>query len=440
MDFVSNSQIQIDEMLTALGLKNISELFSQIPSNLLLQPPVKDDGLSEWEGKQLMQAIASKNTFHKFTSYLGAGAYEHHIPAIVAAICSKGEFLTSYTPYQAEASQGMLQAIFEFQTAICALTKMDAANASVYDGASACAEACLMAIRHFKDRQHILVSQNIHPHYRAVIKQYTESQNVQMQMIPSLDSGKTDLEKMKQLISSQTAAVLLQSPNFYGIIEEISQVSQISSHTGTLVIAAANPLSYGLYKPCGDLGAHIAVGDCQPFGIPLQFGGPYCGYMACKKDLIRQLPGRIVGRTIDRKGQRGFVLTLQAREQHIRREKATSNICTNQALSALASLIVMLWYGKKGVKQLALANYQRASYLRENLGRLPSIKLMPGNPIFNEFVAGFNKPLDEIIAKFREYRIEPGVPLIDKNALLIAVTETKTLEDLNKYIEVASQL
>lgn len=445
MDFVSNSQTQVKEMLTSIGVSSINNLFEQIPSHLKLPPPQQDDGLSESEGKKLIEEIAKQNTFFNFKSYLGAGAYEHHIPAIISSICSKGEFLTSYTPYQAEASQGMLQAIFEFQTAICALTKMDAANASVYDGASACAEACLMAVRFHQDRKHILVAESLHPHYRQVVKQYTEAQNITLESIPYLNSGKLDIDQLKHLIKPDTAAILIQSPNFFGILDEVQQTASLAKENGCLIIAAANPLSYGLFQPCGVLGAHIAVGDCQPFGIPLQFGGPYCGYMACKKEFVRQMPGRIVGQTIDKNGERGFVLTLQAREQHIRREKATSNICTNQALSALASLIAMLWYGKEGVQKLALANYQRASYLQEQLKKIPSIAIMEGQPIFNEFVATFKRPIQEVLKKFREKKIEPGLSLETyypplKNSLLIAVTETKTIEDLNHYVEIAREL
>lgn len=445
MDFVSNSQAQIKEMLSSIGVKSVQELFSLIPSHLQLEAPKEDDGLSESEGMKLVHEIANQNTFFNFKSYLGAGAYEHHIPAIISSICSKGEFLTSYTPYQAEASQGMLQAIFEFQTAICALTKMDVANASVYDGASACAEACLMAARFHQDRKHILIAESLHPHYRKVVKQYTEAQGIKHEVIPYLKSGNLDLEQLKLLIKPETAAILLQSPNFFGILEELQQISLLAENQGSLVIAVANPLSYGLFQPCGVLGAHIAVGDCQPFGIPLQFGGPYCGYLACKKEFVRQMPGRIVGQTIDKNGERGFVLTLQAREQHIRREKATSNICTNQALSALASLIAILWYGKEGVEKLALTNYQRAFYLQDQLKKIPSITIMEGGPIFNEFVATFKKPLPEILKKFRSKGIEPGVNLEPyypklENSLLIAVTETKTIEDLNHFIEVAKDL
>ncbi len=348
MDFISNQAPQIKEMLALLGLNHIDELFSAIPADLILPRPLSDDGLSEYEGLCLMKKLADKNTFSNFESYLGAGAYEHHVPAIAAAICGKSEFLTSYTPYQAEASQGMLQAIFEFQSAVCALTGMDAANASVYDGASACAEALLMALRCKPGKNKILIAKSVHPHYRGVVAQYLGCHDCQIECIPFNANGAINEDSFDQLIDEKTAAVLIQSPNFFGVLEKTQSLFDKVKQREALTILCANPLVYGLCLSAAEQGADIAVGDCQPFGIPLQFGGPYAGYMACKQELVRQLPGRIAGETLDRIRRRGFVLTLQAREQHIRREKATSNICTNQALAALASLIAILWYGKEG--------------------------------------------------------------------------------------------
>lgn len=436
MDFISNKQPQINEMLRAIGVDGIDELYSAVPAHLKLPPPSEDDGLSEWEGMRLMEGIAALNTFPEFKSYLGGGAYEHHVPALVGAVCSKSEFLTSYTPYQPEASQGMLQAIFEFQSAICALTRMDVANASVYDGASACAEAVLMALRFHKERKEILIAESLHPHYRQVVEQYLSTHDVSVKIIPFDDSGKLTPPQ----VSTNTAAILIQSPNFLGIIEDVAELARAAKKVSALTIVCANPLACGLFEPCGDLGADIAVGDCQPLGLPLQFGGPYCGYMACKEQFVRQLPGRIVGQTVDAKGQRGYVLTLQAREQHIRREKATSNICTNQALAALASLVAMLWYGKEGLRQLALANFQRTAYLRDHLSKIPGVSVLSGAPIFNEFAVKFPK-----VDKFRKEGIASGIDLGRfyprlKGYLLVAVTETKTLQDLDHYIQVARQL
>jgi glycine dehydrogenase subunit 1 len=311
MDFVSNQEDQIKEMLSDIGVASIEELFSEVPLKLKMARPSTDDGISEYEGMLLMEAIAAKNTFPQMTSYLGAGAYQHHVPALVNAICSKSEFLTTYTPYQAEVSQGMLQAIFEFQSAICALTGMDVSNASLYDAATACAEALLMALRLNKGRNQVVVAESVNPHYRAVIEQYLSSHGTQIDWIPFDDEGLLDQKAAASMISDQTAAVLLQYPNFFGVIDDIMHITSLAKSNDALSILCANPLVYGLYTSAGELGADIAVGDTQPFGLPLQFGGPYVGYIACRQELVRQLPGRIVGETEDVQGKRGFVLTLQ---------------------------------------------------------------------------------------------------------------------------------
>ena len=426
MDFVSNKDAQIKEMLQVIGVSDIEALYSAVPKKLLIPPLAQDDGISEYEGMRHMENLAEKNTFPTFENYLGGGSYEHHVPAIVGAICGKSEFLTSYTPYQPEASQGMLQSIFEFQSAICALTGMDVANASVYDGGSACAEAMLMALRHHKSRKKIVLSPGLNPLYRSVVEQYLCSQDVEF----------------SETLDADTAAVLLAYPNFFGEIEDLKTIAERAHRVGALVIICANPLVYGLYASARELDADIAVGDCQPFGLAMQFGGPYAGYMACKQEYVRQLPGRIVGETLDVEGKKGYVLTLQAREQHIRREKATSNICTNQALAALASLISMLWYGKEGVKKLALTNFQRAEYLKQALLRIPGISAYSQLPTFNEFTLKFERPIWQ---EFRKHGIEPGLELERffpemKNCVLIAVTETKSKEQLDRYIEIAKQV
>lgn len=441
MDFISNKDCQNEEMLKAMGLSSIGDLFASIPEKLKLAAPEKDDGISEFEGMRLMEKLAAKNSFPSFDNYLGAGSYEHHVPAIVSAICSKSEFLTSYTPYQAEASQGMLQSIFEFQSCICALTGMDAANASLYDGASACAEAVLMALRHRKECNKILISRSLHPHYRLVVEQYVGSHATHIETVPFLEDGSLDFASYKQALDRNTAAVLVQNPNFFGVVEDLFLISAAAKEAGTLTIVCSNPLSYGLLASAAALNADIAVGDCQPFGLSMAYGGPYSGYIACKQDLVRQLPGRIVGETIDTQGRRGFVLTLQAREQHIRREKATSNVCTNQALAALASLVGMLWYGKQGIHELALTNFQRTAYLMEQVKGIPGVSVRDGVPHFNEFVVRFSQPLEQIFKKFRARGIEPGLDLGRyypewSGCLLVAVTETKSKQDLDRYVEV----
>lgn len=445
MDFISNQNVQNDEMLAALNIKNVEELFAAIPQTLKVMRPAKDDGLSEFEGMRLMESLAAKNTYPSFDNYLGAGAYEHHVPSLVSAICSKSEFLTSYTPYQPEASQGMLQAIFEFQSAICALTGMDVSNASLYDGATSCAEGLLMSLRLQKGRTKILVAESLHPNYRAVVEQYLRLPDIQIVSIPFLSDGSLDVHAIEQELDNNTAAVLLQYPNFFGSIDDIKSVTDKMKSVGALTVLCANPLAYGLFASAGELGVDIAVGDCQPFGLPLQFGGPYAGYIACRQDLVRQLPGRIVGETTDSKGKRGFVLTLQTREQHIRREKATSNICTNQALAALASLVSILWYGKEGVKKLALTNYQRAAYLQDKLSLVTPATPFSKRPFFNEFVIKCKHPMEKLLAHFRHHGIEPGLDLglffpRLSNCLLIAVTETKNKKQLDKYIDVMKSL
>jgi len=429
MDFISNQNPQIQEMLQALGISDVTELFQAIPAHLRLPRPSEEDGLSESEGMRLMEKLAAKNSYPQFDNYLGAGAYEHHVSPLVGAICSKSEFLTAYTPYQAEASQGLLQITFEFQSAICALTGLDVANASLYDGASACAEAMLMALRCRNERTKVIVPDSLHPHYRAVIEQYLTSHKIKVEKNFHFDEN--------------SAAVIVQYPNFFGRIEDVKSVFAQAKAAGALCILVANPLVYGLFSSAADLGADIAVGDGQPFGLPLQYGGPYVGYMACKQELVRQMPGRIVGETVDTEGKRGFVLTLQAREQHIRREKATSNICTNQALAALACLIGITWYGKQGLPKLALTNYQRAHYLCDNLKKIKGLKEGGNEPFFNEFVMIWDRPLDKVLKHFRAHGIEPGLDLSRfyplKNHLLVAVTEAKTKEQLDRYIRVAQE-
>lgn len=442
MDYVSNQDVQIKAILKTLGISDTEELFRDIPKALRLPRPVADDGMAECEGMRLMEEIASNNTFDIYTNYLGAGAYEHYVPALVGAVCSKSEFLTSYTPYQAEASQGMLQAIFEFQSAICALTAMDTANASLYDGATACAEALLMSLRLNKEKNKVVVAASLHPHYKDVVKQFLESHGTKIEWIPFLEDGHLNEKKSRSLIDTETAAVLLPYPNFFGVIDDVAPIITYAKSKSALTVICANPLVYGLYASAGELRADIAVGDAQPFGLGLQFGGPYVGYMACKQDLVRQMPGRIVGQTVDSQGRRGFVLTLQAREQHIRREKATSNICTNQALAALASLVAILWYGPEGIKKLALTNYQRAAYLKNRLSAIPGIKIAGQAPMFNEFCVSWEAPIEQVQAHFVKHGIQAGVHLKQffsgmDNDLLIAVTELKSKAMLDRYADVA---
>lgn len=429
MDYVSNQALQQKEMLRIIGISSIQELFSAIPETLFHPAPQFDDGLSELETLDRLKALAAENTYPKYDSYLGAGAYSHYIPALVGAITSRSEFLTSYTPYQPEISQGLLQVIFEYQSVVATLTGMDVSNAGVYDGASACAEAVLMALRAKKDKKQIVISEGLHPGYLAVVKQYLSGFHDQIIMAPLLD-GKTHFNGSLK----DAACFLVQSPNFFGVLEDSKELAKKARDSDCLYIACGNPIAYGLFSPPGEFGADIAVGDCQPLGMPLEFGGPYAGYMATTTDLVRQLPGRIVGETVDVNGKRGFVLTLQAREQHIRREKATSNICTNQALATLAFLVASTWYGPRGLKELALTNYQRAHYLGGSLAKLSGFSVM--EPYFNEFTLKLPCSAEKAVSRFREEGILPGLALQDRQ-LLVAVTELKTQSQLNRYIEVA---
>jgi glycine dehydrogenase subunit 1 len=444
MDFISNSETQVKEMLAALQVESIEELFQDVPRQIWLDRPMENDGLSEYEGIKRLEEIAAENRFPFLDNYLGAGAYEHHVPALISAVVSKSEFLTSYTPYQAEASQGMLQAIFEFQSAICALTGMDVSNASVYDGASACAEAALMSLRHKKGSSKILVAETLHPHYLAVIKLYTEGADAEIVAVSFEKNGQLDISALEEQLDDRTACVIVQSPNFVGAMEDIPSFSAKIQDSGALLVLAANPMSYGIYRNAAELGADIAIGETQPFGLPLQFGGPYAGYIACRQELVRQLPGRIVGETVDTKGNRGFVLTLQAREQHIRRDKATSNICTNQALAALACLVGILWYGKQGVKETALTNFQRASYLKSQLEQIAGVTTID-SPIFNEFAVHFGKPYETVWNRFEKEGVACGVDLgryypALKDYCLVAVTETKSKSQLDRYIDIAKEV
>ena len=445
MDFISNKKPQIQEMLESMGISNLEELWRDIPKEILLSAPSRDDGLSEYEGIEEIKSMGSKNTYQHFESYIGAGAYSHYVPSIVSSVISKSGFLTAYTPYQAEASQGLLQTIYEFQTCICRLTGLEMANASLYDGASACGEAMLMACRINRSRRKILVAENIHPNYLEVVRQYVEASQIELVLIPIDESGQIICEKFEELLDEEVAGLLLSYPNFYGAIEDVRPLFEEAQKKGVINVLCANPLVYGLYECAAKLGADVAVGDCQPFGIPLQLGGPYAGYLSCKRKYARQIPGRVVGRTKDRAGDSGFVLTLQTREQHIRREKATSNICSNQALYALASLVAMLWYGPKGISKLALTNFQRTAYLQKNLLKLPKVQALNNDSVFNEFAVKLDMPIKEVMKHFRSKKIEPGIDLGKfnlkfENHLLINVTETKSFEALSRYLEAASEI
>ncbi|HDD0911251.1 TPA: aminomethyl-transferring glycine dehydrogenase subunit GcvPA [Staphylococcus aureus] len=432
------------EMLQTIGAKSIGELFGDVPSDILLN---RDLNIAESEAEttllRRLNRIASKNiTKETHTSFLGAGVYDHYAPSVVDAMISRSEFYTAYTPYQPEISQGELQAIFEFQTLICELTDMDVANSSMYDGMTSFAEACILAFSQTKKNK-IVVSKGLHYQALQVLHTYAKTRKEFEVVEIDLDGTVTDLKKLEAAVDDDTAAVAVQYPNFYGSIEDLEKIHSFIEDKKALFIVYANPLALGLLTPPGSFGADIVVGDTQPFGIPAQFGGPHCGYFATTKKLMRKVPGRLVGQTQDDEGNRGFVLTLQAREQHIRRDKATSNICSNQALNALASSIAMSALGKQGIYDIAVQNIEHANYAKQQFIK-KGFEVLDGTS-FNEFVVKFDKPIQQVNEELVKYNIIGGFDLgivsdDFKNHMLIAVTELRTKDEIDTFVEKAGEL
>lgn len=428
-----------DEMLAAIGIATIDELFEDIPEKvrfkgeLNIKPAKSESALT----KELAQIAAKNADARTYASFLGAGVYDHYKPIIVDHVISRSEFYTAYTPYQPEISQGELQAIFEFQTMICELTGMDLANSSMYDGGTALAEAGNLAAGHTK-RKKILVSETVHPESRDVVKAYASGQFIDVVTIPQ-KNGVTDMEKLAELVDEETAAVLVQYPNFFGQIEDLQTVSTLTHEKGALVVVSSNPLALGVLTPPGKLGADITVGDAQPFGISEQFGGPHCGFFATTKKLMRKVPGRLVGETTDDQGRRGYVLTLQAREQHIRRDKATSNICSNQALNALAASVAMTALGKVGVKEMAYQNIAKTAYAKQAFEQAGFTVTFKGAH-FNEIVVDLQQPVKEVNEKLLAkgfiggYDLALTYPELANHAL-IAVTEQRTKEEIDALVQ-----
>lgn len=441
MDYLSNDQETINEMLAACGLSREEELFSDIPEQARVKGSLNvPEGLSELEVDRLMNGLAAKNQLPEI-SYLGAGCYNHYIPAAVSSIVNRSEFLTAYTPYQPEISQGLLQGIFEFQTMVSNLTGMDAANASLYDGATALAEAAVMAVM-ISRKDGLLISETVHPEYRKTVETYCRARNLNLQTIPmDAHTGKTDTGALRSMVNKDIAAVLVQSPNYLGQIEDLQEIGSITHEAKSLFIPCfTEALSLALLKPHGEFDADIVVGEGQSLGIPMAYGGPLLGIMACKQKYLRKLPGRIVGMAQDSKGREGFVLTLQAREQHIRREKASSSICSNQALCALSATVYMAAMGKTGLQHMAKLNYNRAHYAAKILGEIPGIKLKYTGPFFNEFVLQCEDAA-QVQRKMKDRGIAGGVSLESsypalKNCLLFCVTEMISKEDMDRTTEV----
>lgn len=427
------------EMLDAIGVSSIDELFSDIPEKVRFTGEYKiKEAKSETSLLKELGRLAAKNAnAQDYASFLGAGVYDHYKPVIVDHVISRSEFYTAYTPYQPEISQGELQAIFEFQTMICELTGMELANSSMYDGGTALAEAGTLAAGHTR-RKKLLVSSTVHPESSDVVTTYASGQSIEVVMIPQKD-GVTDLEQLEELIDGDTAAVLVQYPNFYGQVEDLQKMSDTAHENGALFVVSANPLALGVLTPPGSLGADITVGDAQPFGIPEAFGGPHCGYFAVSKKLMRKVPGRLVGETTDDQGRRGYVLTLQAREQHIRRDKATSNICSNQALNALAASVAMTALGKEGIKEIAYQNIAKTAYAKKAF-KTAGFEVKFGAAHFNEIVVDCKSPVKEV----NEHLLKKGIiggydlGLVDErfaNHALIAVTEQRTKEEIDALVQ-----
>jgi len=438
MPFIPHTEADVSAMLAAIGVNAIDDLFDEIPEALrsagLTQVP---EGLSEMEVARLMQERAERDG--RYLNFIGAGAYEHHIPAAVWQIVTRGEFYSAYTPYQAEASQGTLQLLYEFQTMMASLTGMDVSNASLYDGASGLAEAVLMAVRAQRDARRILMPKTVHPHYRRVVESIVSAQNIELVEIDF--DQKTGITT--NLPDGPFAALVIPQPNFFGCLEEVDSLTDWAHAQGGLVIGLVNPIALALLKPpglWGSKGADIAVGEGQPLGAPLSSGGPYFGFMCCKQALVRQMPGRIIGRTVDLDGKPGFTLTLQAREQHIRRAKATSNICTNQGLLVTAATIYMSLLGPEGLQRVATASHANTQQLVAQLTAIPGVRLAFERPRFHEAVLQLDAPVATVLHALEAQGITGGFDLTHLypelgHALLVCATETKTAADLQKFAE-----
>ena len=428
MSFISNTAEQQREMLKVCGVASIEELFEVIPERLKANSFELPDAMSELEVHSYIKNIAGKNFSH-LTCFLGGGFYEHFIPAAVDAATMRSEFYTAYTPYQPEVSQGTLQAIYEYQSQICRLTGMDVSNASVYDGGTALYEACQMALN-ATGRERIIVDGGVNPVYCKMLYSYTANLNIKFTKVP-VTHGQSDRKHIKEALCDQTAAVILQNPNFFGVVDDHTDIVEECHKRGILVIQSVYPIAMAILKTPGEMGVDIATGEGQSLGIPLAFGGPYLGFLATTKKLVRKMPGRLAGRTVDRNGKECFVLTLQAREQHIRRDKAISNICTNEALCALRAHVYMSLMGKHGLRKLAGICHAKAEFAKNRFKQIPGIKIMESSPTFNEFTVQLPKDAGDVAGELVERGIAPGLPLGSfykgmDNYLLVAITEKRT--------------
>ncbi len=441
MRYLPHTDADVQQMLDQIGVAEINELFSGIPDDCRLKKPLDlAPAKSESEVLTFLRDLSAQNSqVSDWDTFLGGGAYNHFIPTVIDQLVSRSEFYTAYTPYQPEISQGTLQAIFEFQTLICQLTGMDVANASMYDGASACAEAVLLTIRAGKKRKKVLLSQALPPQYRETVATYCRYLNVELIPVPHND-GVTDTVKLEELLDDQVASVVVGYPNYFGQIEDLAAIADMAHAAGARMVATvAEPLALALYKSPGELGADVVVGDGQSFGIPLSFGGPGIGFFAVRKKDMRVLPGRLVGETTDQDGKRGFVLTLATREQHIRREKATSNICSNQGMCILMVGIYLALHGKQGLRKLAETNYSKAAYAREKISQLEGFNVTFSGAFFNEFVITCPEPVADVKTRLEQQGILAGVSLGSdyselEDGLLICVTEQNSREQIDRLV------
>ncbi len=445
--FIPHTDSDREAMLREVGVERLEDLFQAIPAKQRFPTLELPEALTEMEAlAELTEISAANETVRDLVSFLGAGAYNHYSPPVVDSMLRRGEFFTAYTPYQPELSQGTLQAIFEFQSLITALTGMDVSNASHYDGASATAEAVTVALAHYRGKRNkIIVSPGLHPHYRQTIRTYHNSNEVQIVG----DDGEIDLNNGYQdllpLLDTQTALVIVQYPDFFGRVQDYLALAEAVHAVGALLCVSVNPIALGLLTPPGEFGADIVTGEGQSLGIPLSFGGPYLGIFAASDELVRKIAGRLIGESVDNRGQRAYVLTLTAREQHIRRDKATSNICSNQGLVALAATIYMSLLGKQGMRQVAELCYHKAHYAAAEIAGLPGFKLASKDAFFNEFAVICPKPVEEINEHLLDHGILGGYALGSdypgmENILLVAVTEMNSKEDIDMLVEALAEV
>lgn len=438
--YLPHTQDDRRSMLAGIGVGTVEELFSDIPKELLLDRPLQlPPTMSELELVTSLQKLAARNAnLQEYTCFLGAGAYDHYIPSVIDHVIRRSEFYTAYTQYQPEISQGYLQALWEYQSMICELTGMAVSNASMYDGGTAVAEGAMMACN-ATGRREVLVVNTVHPHYRSILATYGKDLDYTIREFGYQD-GTANQEELIQLLNKNIAAVIIQTPNFFGCIEDVKKIAELAHAQGALLIVAIDPISLGILEAPGVLGADIVVGEGQPMGLATSFGGPYLGFFAATEKLMRKMPGRIVGQTVDHDGNRGFVLTLQAREQHIRREKATSNICSNEALCALTAAVYLSTVGKEGLRQVAELSLQKAHYACGELTKIPGVSSVFEASYFKEFIVRCPRSIGQINKELLAEKIIGGLDLGIyypelENCMLLCVTENRTQDDINQLVK-----